>query len=484
MFKWDKNVIDSIIESLKITANEMDSDTETALIQENKDEEQAKKLEAKAEIEESACPHYKDEEYIDPETEEKKKKSVPDLTEDAKSKDIALTLRTQAAELIKRVISMKELVNFLKAMLDEINKQKQEFINVRTQVEGKIIKTQKYIETGIENLKGAIEGLTSPFIEETKKEINEKFLKPIGMDLSDGLNGKDIDGFNAWVAQEIENTKAKVVKSFEESPITSTLVEKIYEATGSLFIGNDAKMDGEHTLLNSAFGALFGIHMKSNKEKNAKATTEAIKDVLNKDKVEINLKNTKTSKLSAKEIATEILAGKWGNGAKRKAALKEAGYTDEEIKEAQKVVNEECLKKSSKLNTSTTDRTAGTNSSMGTRTAGTNSSMGTRTAGTNSSMDNRTAGTNSSMGIRTAGTNSSMGTRTAGTNSSMGTRTAGTNSSMDNRTAGTNSSMGIRTAGTNSSMGTRTAGTNSSAGRNVGMNSSTSTRITGTNSSH
>ena len=452
MFKWDKNVIDSIIKSLKGTADSMDSDTENALIQENEDEGHAKKLEAEAEREESACPHHKDEEYIDPETEEKKKKSVPDLTADAESKARALTLRTQAAELIERVISMNALVNFLKAMLMEINKQIQGFIDVMTQVDEKIINTQECIKTGIESLKGAIEGLTSPsFIEGTKKEINEKFLKPIGMDLSDGLNGKDIDGFNAWVDQEIKNTRAKVVKSFEESPITSTLVEKIYEATGSLFIGNDAKMDGEHTLLNSAFGALFGIHMKSNKEKNAKATTEAIKDVLNKDKVEINLKNTKTSKLSAKEIATEILAGKWGNGAKRKAALKEAGYTDEEIKEAQKVVNEECLKKSSKLNTSTTDRTAGTNSSMGTRTAGTNSSMGTRTAGTNSSMDNRTAGTNSSMGIRTAGTNSSMGTRTAGTNSSMGTRTAGTNSS---------------------------------AGRNVGMNSSTSTRITGTNSSH
>ena len=449
MFKWDKNVIDSIIESLKETADSMDSDTETALIQENEDEGHAKKLEAEAEIEESACPHHKDEEYIDPETEEKKKKSVPDLTADAESKARALTLRNQAAELIKRVVSMKALVNFLNAMLDRINEKKQEFIKLMTEVDDTINETQQCIEKGIEGLKGAIEGLTSPFIEETKKEINEKFLKPIGMDWSDGLNGKDIDGFNAWVDQEIKNTKAKVVKSFEESPITSTLVEKIYEATGSLFIGNDAKMDGEHTLLNSAFGALFGIHMKSNKEKNAKATTEAIKDVLNKDKVEINLKNTKTSKLSAKEIATEILAGKWGNGAKRKAALKEAGYTDEEIKEAQKVVNEECSKKSSKLNTSTTGRTAGTNSSAG----------------------------------RNVGTNSSMGTRTAGTNSSMGTRTSGTNGSAS-RNVGMNSSMSTRTAGANSSMGTRTSGTNSSAGRNVGMNSSTSTRITGTNSSH
>ena len=481
MFKWDKNVIDSIIESLKETADSMDSDTETALIQENEDEGHAKKLEAEAEIEESACPHHKDEEYIDPETEEKKKKSVPDLTADAESKARALTLRNQAAELIKRVVSMKALVNFLNAMLDRINEKKQEFIKLMTEVDDTINETQQCIEKGIEGLKGAIEGLTSPFIEETKKEINEKFLKPIGMDWSDGLNGKDIDGFNAWVDQEIKNTKAKVVKSFEESPITSTLVEKIYEATGSLFIGNDAKMDGEHTLLNSAFGALFGIHMKSNKEKNAKATTEAIKDVLNKDKVEINLKNTKTSKLSAKEIATEILAGKWGNGAKRKAALKEAGYTDEEIKEAQKVVNEECSKKSSKLNTSTTGRTAGTNSSAG-RNVGTNSSMGTRTAGTNSSMGTRTSGTNGSAS-RNVGMNSSTNTRTAGTNSSMGTRTSGTNSSAS-RNVGMNSSMSTRTAGANSSMGTRTSGTNSSAGRNVGMNSSTSTRITGTNSSH
>ena len=49
-------------------------------------------------------------------------------------------------------------------------------------------------------------------------------------------------------------------------------------------------------------------------------------------------KNMPTKK-STKEIAKEVIDGKWGNGAERKKRLKAAGYTDKEIKEIQKYVN-------------------------------------------------------------------------------------------------------------------------------------------------
>lgn len=46
------------------------------------------------------------------------------------------------------------------------------------------------------------------------------------------------------------------------------------------------------------------------------------------------------AKKSIEEIAREVISGKWGNGAARKSALKKAGYTDTEIKAIQAKVNE------------------------------------------------------------------------------------------------------------------------------------------------
>ena len=45
------------------------------------------------------------------------------------------------------------------------------------------------------------------------------------------------------------------------------------------------------------------------------------------------------TKLTAQQLAENIKAGKYGNGAARKKALKELGYTDAEIKAAQDIVN-------------------------------------------------------------------------------------------------------------------------------------------------
>jgi len=52
---------------------------------------------------------------------------------------------------------------------------------------------------------------------------------------------------------------------------------------------------------------------------------------------------TNSATAAKKDIATiakEVIAGKWGNGAARKAKLKAAGYTDTEIKQIQAKVNE------------------------------------------------------------------------------------------------------------------------------------------------
>lgn len=50
-----------------------------------------------------------------------------------------------------------------------------------------------------------------------------------------------------------------------------------------------------------------------------------------------------------KVIAQEIIDGKWGNGDDRKARLRKAGYTDEEIKKIQSIVNDMCKQPSKEV---------------------------------------------------------------------------------------------------------------------------------------
>ena len=55
------------------------------------------------------------------------------------------------------------------------------------------------------------------------------------------------------------------------------------------------------------------------------------------------------SKKDYEVIAREIIDGKWGNGDDRKARLRKAGYTDEEIKEIQSIVNDMCKQPSKEV---------------------------------------------------------------------------------------------------------------------------------------
>lgn len=61
--------------------------------------------------------------------------------------------------------------------------------------------------------------------------------------------------------------------------------------------------------------------------------------------ISITKPTTKPTKKSAEEIADEVIAGKWGNGAARKAKLEAAGYNYNEI---QTKVNEKLNKKTTK----------------------------------------------------------------------------------------------------------------------------------------
>ena len=72
------------------------------------------------------------------------------------------------------------------------------------------------------------------------------------------------------------------------------------------------------------------------------AEIQAAQDIVNGNKA---AEPAKPAKLTAEQLADEIIAAKWGNGDARIANLKAAGYTDAEITAAQSVVNNKLAKK-------------------------------------------------------------------------------------------------------------------------------------------
>ena len=182
------------------------------------------------------------------------------------------------------------------------------------------------------------------------KNTTNSILGNVGIDLSDGFDEKDVYGLTGWIAQTAVDTGAFVVKTFVSTTVASTLGGGMIGTTGAFVVGKvvgptideafgEKAVEGVHTFLTSAL-EFFGIKAKPDEKETAEAGTEDVNAILAGDKADIEVKGAEVTKLSPEELAAEIWAGKWGNGADRKAALKEAGYSDAEIKAAQGVINE------------------------------------------------------------------------------------------------------------------------------------------------
>lgn len=113
-------------------------------------------------------------------------------------------------------------------------------------------------------------------------------------------------------------------------------------------------------LINEILAGKWGKGEELSKElESAGYTEEEIKEVqtIVEENIEKNseLENettkTQTTKVSSEQLANEIISGKWGNGKDRTEALKAAGYTEAEIKSAQTLVNNKIA--SNKNNSST-----------------------------------------------------------------------------------------------------------------------------------
>lgn len=368
MFEFLESKAMDLIKEITKTATGMDSDAEVSLAQANQNEQEATKAEADATAEESSCPHYKDVEHTETETDENTGETHPvtvierveDLAEDAASRARAASLRAQAASLRAAAAALKALANALRAQLDAIKAQRQKFADAVAEVNQKADDAKQKLNEGTGFIEGAIKAFSIPIVSgavNMVKNTANSVLGNVGIDLADGFDEKDVYGLTGWIAQTTVDTGALVVKTFVSTTVASTLGGGMIGSTGAFIVGKvvgptidkafgEEAVEGVHTFLTSALEFL-GIKAKPDEKETATAGTEEVETILKGNKADINTEkngsNTVTenqqAKLSSEQLANEILAGKWGNGNSRKEALKAAGYTDSEISEAQKLVN-------------------------------------------------------------------------------------------------------------------------------------------------
>lgn len=359
MFEFLESKANELIDSINSTANGMSSDSEAATTQATDNESQASQLEAQAAAEEASCPHYKEEtrtvtvddgdgkSHTETETE-----TVPDPAADASSRAKASSLRAQAATLKAAAAALRALASALRAQLDAIKAQRQRFADAIAEVNQKAEDAKQKLNEGTGFIVGAIRAFSVPIVSgavNMVKNTTNSILWNVGIDLSDGFDEKDVYGLTGWIAKTTVDTGAVAVKTFVSTTVASMLGGGIMGTTGAFVVGKvvgptideafgEKAVEGGHKFLTSALEFL-GIKAKPDEKETATAGTGEVETILKGDKADINTGSVESSKLSPEELAKEIWSGKWGNGADRKAALKEAGYSDDEIKAAQGVIN-------------------------------------------------------------------------------------------------------------------------------------------------
>lgn len=360
MFEFLESQAMRLIEEITKTATGMDSDAEASLTQANQNEQEATQAEADATAEEGSCPHYKDVEHTETETDEDTGEThsvtvierVADLAEDAASRARAASLRARAASLKSAAAALKALATALRAQLEAMKAQRQKFAEAVAEVNQKISDTTQKLGEGTSLIVGVISSFSVPIVSGAVNMVQNtanSILGNVGIDLSDGFDENDVYGLTGWIAKTTVDTGAFAVKTFISTTVASTLGGGMMGTTGAFAVGKvvgptideafgEKAVEGVHTFLTSALEFL-GIKAKPDEKETATAGTEEVETVLKGDKANINPGSAESSKLSPKELAAEIWSGKWGNGADRKAALKEAGYSDDEIKAAQGVIN-------------------------------------------------------------------------------------------------------------------------------------------------
>lgn len=310
MFEFLESQAMRLIEEITKTATGMDSDAEASLTQANQNEQEATQAEADATAEEGSCPHYKDVEHTETETDEDTGETHPvtviervaDLAEDAASRARAASLRARAASLRSAAAALKALATALRAQLDAIKAQRQRFADAVAEVNKKADDTKQKLDEGTGLIVGVIRSFSVPIVSgavNMVKNTANSILGNVGIDLSDGFDENDVYGLTGWIAQTAVDTGAFVVKTFVSTTVASTLGGGMMGTTGAFVVGKvvgptideafgEKAVDGVHTFLTSAL-EFFGIKAKPDEKETATAGTGEVETILAGDKA--NLQN-------------------------------------------------------------------------------------------------------------------------------------------------------------------------------------------------
>ena len=308
MFEFLESKARALIDEITRTATGMDSDAEASLEQANQNEQEATQAEADATAEEGSCPHYKDVEHTETETDENTGEThsitvierVADLAEDAASQARATLLRARAASLRSAAAALKALANALRAQLEAMKTQRQKFVDAVDIVNQKISNTTQRLVEGTSSIAGVISSFSVPIVSGvvnmTKNTVNS-VLKNVGIDLSDGFDENDVYGLTGWIAKTTVDTGAFAVKTFISTTVASTLGGGMMGTTGAFAVGKvvgptideafgEKAVEGVHTFLISALEFL-GIKAKPDEKETATAGTEEVETILAGDKANI-----------------------------------------------------------------------------------------------------------------------------------------------------------------------------------------------------
>lgn len=330
MFGFVTSVADEILRQARGIKKSMEAEAQRYTSEaENKKQQASDKESAASGIDLHPMRPVYDEDGNQTGTEEDYSKASANQAEYARLLAKAAVLKGEAAALEVLAAGLRSLAAGLDVSIGDIS-------TAVTQTEEVVVQCTGLLSFGIDIMQKVIPSLDLSGMMNLGN-ING-ILAFVGIDLSDGFTSEDINGFSNWLAGTAIDTAAEVVKDFTGLDVAGIIGADVLEKVGA---GVGSALGG---FVNSALEFL-GVNMKPKTE----TVTANTDDVDVKDsKKEIKLEEAPQDKYTPADLAKQIWAGKWGNGADRVNRLREAGYSDKDIKDAQNIINTDYVKKDKK----------------------------------------------------------------------------------------------------------------------------------------
>ena len=372
MFGYIQSFCDEVIKTLNATSGLMKGDVGSYKTQVETLKAQAEQLKAKAQDILSHLPIMKT--ITTTSTDDKgnqveDEKQVVDDAATSAAQGEAATAQAEAETATQNAISLETLISALLAQLASLASMILGFNNANEAAQAATRNSTNLLVAGASMIGKVISVFNVPEaknVGDWAKGFGNNVLKTfVGVDLSDGI---DTDEVNK-IAGIVVDTGATVVSGFTSIVVGSLIASTPIGGTGLASLAVGAVRGGTNLLLNlgrdtaakAVSGVIvsglnfFGIEVKEPEKKDGKheeveldgESAEAAATAVSGNQSELgngdagSQQNGKPDK-SPQEIADDIWkhgSATWGTGEQRKKNLRDAGYSEAEIKEIQSILN-------------------------------------------------------------------------------------------------------------------------------------------------